>query len=85
MLNFVYFSYMDIFLISSSNISYKTAESKRRSFLVYRWFRVAISVGMWYTLIEMNAKKRGCYSPLLAATARKAYTNRRDANIYAER
>ena len=80
---------MDIFLISSSNISYKTAESKRRSFLAYRWFRVAISVGMWYTLIEMNAKKcqkkRGCYSPLLAATARKAYTNRRDANIYAER
>lgn len=85
MLNFMHFSYMDIFLISSSNISYKTAAKQTAVFLVYRWFRVAISVGMWYTLIEMNAKKRECYSPLLAATARKAYTNRRDANIYAER
>ena len=57
MLNFVYFSYMDILLISSSNISYKTAAKQTAVFFVYRWFRVAISVGMWYTLIEMNAKK----------------------------
>ena len=48
---------MDIFLISSSNISYKTTAKQTAVFLVYRWFRVAISVGMWYTLIEMNAKK----------------------------